>query len=94
MGVRWAPENLDQVGINLSEAHPSREPDLTMVGVPSSSGSILATSASTAIHVSHSPFLKSDKIHLEGLEDDGFLPTADADFRHRPNLREKHSVRT
>jgi hypothetical protein len=71
---------LDQVSINLSEAHPSREPDLTMVGVPGFSGAILATSASTAIHVSHSPFLKSDKIYLEGLKDDGFLPTADADF--------------
>jgi hypothetical protein len=59
MGVRSAPENLDQVGINLPEAHPSREPDLTLVGVPGFSGAILATSASTAIHVSYSPFPKT-----------------------------------
>ena len=71
---------MDQVSINLSEPEPSREPDLTMVGVPGFSGAILPTPASTAIHVSHSSFLKSDKIHVEGLKDDGFLPTADADF--------------
>ena len=64
MGVGQAPENLDQIGINLSEAHPSREPDLTMVGVPGFSGAILATSASRAIHVSHPPFLKVIRLGL------------------------------
>lgn len=58
MGAPKAPENLDQISINLPEAQPSCEPDLTVVGVPIFSRSILVASASTAIHVPHSPFTK------------------------------------